>query len=161
MNEIFNLSVRERYKIINDTSIVNVIINFLIATVKIVIAIVSGSIAVASDSVINIGDTVSGIVTIIGNRLCLKKPTKKHPFGFGRIEYLTIIIAAVVMIAVSSVLMFVSIEHIIHPVKIEVNFIEYLLLGVLFILRKTFKSPKTKRIIVITLNSDVVFDFFK
>ncbi len=129
MNEIFNLSVRERYRIIDKTSIVNVIVNFIIATVKIIIAIVSGSIAVASDSVINIGDTISGLVTLYGNHLSQKKPTKKHPFGFGRIEYLTIIIAAVVMITVSGILMYVSVEHIIHPIPIEINGLEYALLG--------------------------------
>lgn len=126
--EILNLTPKKRFKIIDRTSFINVIVNFIIGFVKITIAIVSGSIAIASDAVINIGDTISGIITIVGNRFSLHKPTEKHPFGFGRIEYVTIIFAAIIMITVSGILAEVSVEHIITPVEVHINGFEYFLL---------------------------------
>lgn len=128
MEDIFSLTPKKRFQIINRVSFINVISNFLIGFIKVAIAIVSGSIAVASDSVLNFGDGFSGIVTLIANKLSLKKPTKKHPYGFGRVEYLAIILAATIMMSVSIVFAIASIDHIKVPAEIHITTFQYILL---------------------------------
>lgn len=82
------------------TSIIGVVINILLAIFKAVIGIASNSIAVTLDAVNNLSDAFSSVITIIGTKLGAKKPNKKHPFGYGRIEYLSsMIVAAIVLYA--------------------------------------------------------------
>ena len=128
IKHLIEMTPKERFAIIDRASNINIVSNLIIGVVKIIIAVVSGSIAIAGDSVINLGDTIAAIFTRIGDKLSLKSPTKKHPFGLGRVEYLAVIIAAFVMIFVSGILVTISIEHIIHPVKVEVNGFEYFII---------------------------------
>ena len=72
----------------------------MLAIFKAVIGIASNSIAVTLDAVNNLSDAFSSVITIIGTKLGAKKPNKKHPFGYGRIEYLSsMIVAAIVLYA--------------------------------------------------------------
>ena len=70
------------------TSWLGVIVNILCALVKIIIGALAGSIAIISEGLNNAADVASSVLTIIGTKLAGKHPTKEHPFGFGRIEYL-------------------------------------------------------------------------
>lgn len=82
------------------TSVIGIVVNVLLATFKAIVGILSNSIAVTLDAVNNLSDALSSVVTIIGTKLAGKKPDKKHPLGYGRIEYLTtMIIAAIVLYA--------------------------------------------------------------
>ena len=89
-----------RDRIIIRTSIIGILANILLASFKAVIGILTNSIAITLDAVNNMSDALSSVVTIIGTKLAGKKPDKKHPLGYGRIEYLsTMIIAAIVLYA--------------------------------------------------------------
>ena len=82
------------------TSIVGVIGNILLATSKGIIGFISGSIAIISDALNNFTDILSSLVTIIGTKIANKKPDKEHPFGHGRVEYITsLFIAIIIMFA--------------------------------------------------------------
>ena len=79
----------EREKVVIKTSIVGIVANVLLAIFKAIIGLISNSIAITLDAVNNISDAGSSVITIVGTKLAGKEPDKKHPFGHGRIEYLS------------------------------------------------------------------------
>lgn len=92
--------IQKRNKIIVRTSIVGITANALLSVIKIIIGVITSSIAITLDAVNNISDAASSIITIIGAKLALRKPNKKHPFGYGRVEYITaMIISAIILYA--------------------------------------------------------------
>lgn len=78
----------KREKAIVKTSIIGILTNVFLAGFKAAVGIISHSIAVTLDAVNNLSDALSSVVTIIGAKLGAKQPNKKHPLGYGRIEYL-------------------------------------------------------------------------
>ena len=100
MKEIMEGGTTDREKVIVRTSIIGIAANVVLAGFKAVVGISVNSIAVVLDAVNNLSDALSSMVTIIGTKLAAKKPDKKHPFGYGRIEYLSqLIVAAIVLYA--------------------------------------------------------------
>lgn len=89
---------KSREKQIVNISILGIITNLILAGIKIIIGITSGSIAITSDAVNNLTDSSSSLITIIGTKLAQKNPDKNHPFGFGRIEYLTSMIIGIIVL---------------------------------------------------------------
>lgn len=83
---ITNSSVRNKYGKL--AGIFGVISNLLLGIIKLVIGILSKSVSIMADSVNNITDSFSSILTIIGFSLVDKKPTKHHPYGYARYEYI-------------------------------------------------------------------------
>ena len=89
-----------RGKIIVRTSIIGIITNVLLAVFKAILSFLVNSIALTLDAVNNLSDALSSLVTIIGEKLASKAPDKKHPMGYGRIEYISsMVIAALVLYA--------------------------------------------------------------
>ena len=87
-----------RDQVIVRTSFVGIISNIGLVAVKAIIGFLVGSIAIILDALNNLTDAISSIITIIGTKLSNKAPDKKHPYGFGRIEYLTSMIIAVIVL---------------------------------------------------------------
>ncbi|MBQ1916043.1 MAG: cation transporter [Lachnospiraceae bacterium] len=106
-----------RDKEIVKTSIIGILANVFLATFKAVIGTVSGSIAIVLDAVNNISDAASSVITIVGTKLAGKQPDKKHPFGYGRIEYLSAMIISVIVLYAGITSLRESITKIIHPSK--------------------------------------------
>ena len=79
------------------TSVIGIIANVLLSGFKAVIGIVSGSVSITLDAVNNISDAMSSLITIIGAKLSAKEPDKKHPYGYGRIEYLSTMAIGVII----------------------------------------------------------------
>ena len=106
----------ERETAIIRTSAIGIAANVALAAFKAAVGILSNSIAVTLDAVNNLSDAISSIITIVGTKLSNKKADREHPFGHGRIEYITTtIIAAIIMYAgISSLIK--SIQDIIDPV---------------------------------------------
>jgi cation diffusion facilitator family transporter len=89
-----------RDQVIVKTSVIGILGNIVLVSFKIFIGILVGSIAIILDAVNNLTDAISSVITIVGTKLANKKPDHKHPFGYGRIEYMTsLIIAVIVLIA--------------------------------------------------------------
>ena len=94
------LEQSQRQRVIVRTSLVGVGVNVLLAAMKAVVGLLSHSIAVVLDAVNNLSDALSSVITILGARLSGKMPDKKHPLGYGRIEYLSAtVVAALVLYA--------------------------------------------------------------
>ena len=105
----------ERETAIVRTSAIGIAANVVLAAFKATVGILSNSIAVTLDSVNNLSDAISSIITIVGTKLSNKKADREHPFGHGRIEYITTtVIAAIIMYAgISSLIK--SIQDIMDP----------------------------------------------
>ncbi|MBR2546938.1 MAG: cation transporter [Eubacterium sp.] len=97
------------------TSIIGIIANVFLAAFKAVIGIMTNSIAIVLDAVNNISDAGSSVITIIGTKLAGKEPDKKHPFGYGRIEYLSAMIISVIVLYAGATSFVESVKQIIHP----------------------------------------------
>lgn len=106
----------ERETAIVRTSAIGIAANVALAAFKAAVGILSNSIAVTLDAVNNLSDAISSIITIVGTKLSNKKAEREHPFGHGRIEYITTtVIAAIIMYAgISSLIK--SIQGIMDPV---------------------------------------------
>ena len=97
LSEVRNNSEFRDKKIIQ-TSIVGIVANVLLAVFKAVIGLMTNSIAIVLDAVNNASDVASSVVTIIGAKLSKKEPDKAHPFGHGRVEYLSAMVIAVIIL---------------------------------------------------------------
>ena len=104
-----------REKTIIRTSIIGILANIALAAFKAVIGLMTNSIAIVLDAVNNITDAGSSVVTIVGTKLAGREPDKKHPFGHGRIEYLSAMIIAVIVLYAGITSLVESIRHILHP----------------------------------------------
>ena len=90
----------------------------------------SHSIAIISDAVNNITDALSSTITIVGTKLAGKAPNKKHPYGYGRIEYLTSLLISVLVLYAGLTAFIESIKKIIHPEVADYSTITLVILAV-------------------------------
>ena len=104
-----------REKIIIRTSVINILINIALASLKAVVGMLSNSIAIVSDAINNISDALSSIITIIGTKLAGKAPDRNHPYGYGRVEYMASFFVSVIVLYVGISLIIESIKKIINP----------------------------------------------
>lgn len=99
------------------TSIIGIIANLVLVAFKAAVGLATNSIAVILDAVNNLSDALSSIITIIGTKLSGKKPDKKHPYGHGRIEYLTSVVIAVIVLLAGVTSLRESLDKTIHPAE--------------------------------------------
>lgn len=111
----------EREKVVIKTSIVGIVANVLLAIFKAIIGLISNSIAITLDAVNNISDAGSSVITIVGTKLAGKEPDKKHPFGHGRIEYLSAMVIAVIILYAGTTSLIESVKQIIKPEMPDYN----------------------------------------
>lgn len=105
----------ERDKIIVKTSIIGIVANVLLAGFKAVVGLLSHSIAITLDAVNNLSDALSSVITIIGTFLAGKPADKKHPYGYGRIEYFSAILISVIVLYAGVTSLVESVKKIISP----------------------------------------------
>ena len=105
----------DRNKAIIRTSIMGIAANLLLAGFKASVGLLTSSIAIILDAVNNLSDVLSSVITIIGTKLAGKKPDKKHPFGHGRIEYISALSIAVIILYAGITSLIESVKKIIHP----------------------------------------------
>lgn len=108
-----------REKIVIKTSIISIIANIILAGFKAFVGVLANSIAIISDAVNNLSDALSSIITIVGTKLAGKQPDKKHPYGYGRIEYMTSFIVSAIVLYAGITAFLESAKKIIHPEKAE------------------------------------------
>ncbi|MBQ9626173.1 MAG: cation transporter [Treponema sp.] len=106
-----------REKAIARTSAISIFANIMLAAFKALIGMASSSISIILDAVNNLSDALSSIITIIGIKLAAKKPDKKHPYGHGRIEYISASAISVIVLYAGLAALKESIVKIIRPQK--------------------------------------------
>ena len=105
----------DREKVIVRTSVIGIVTNLLLAGFKAVVGIISNSIAITLDAVNNTSDALSSVITIVGAKLGGKAPDKKHPLGYGRIEYLSSMTVAAIILYAGITSAVESVKKIFHP----------------------------------------------
>ena len=128
-NAVSELSAT-REKTIVRTSIIGIIANVFLAAFKAVIGLAANSIAIVLDAVNNISDAGSSLITIIGTKLAGREPDKKHPFGYGRIEYLSAMIISVIVLYAGVTSFTESVKQIIHPETPDYSTLSLIIVGV-------------------------------
>lgn len=124
-----------REKAIVKTSIIGIITNIFLAGFKAAIGIISNSIAVTLDAVNNLSDAMSSVVTIIGAKLGAKQPDKKHPLGYGRIEYLSSMVVAGIVLYAGITSLTESIKKIINPEKADYGIVSLVIIAVAIVVK--------------------------
>ena len=133
-NGITNSGQKRNFEIIK-TSIIGIVANVLLAAFKALVGFFSNSIAIILDAVNNISDAGSSLITIIGTKLANKKPDRKHPFGHGRIEYLSAMLIAFLVLYAGLTSFIESIQKIINPVIPEYSTISLIIVAVAIIVK--------------------------
>lgn len=100
---------------------VGIFLNILIAAFKLVAGSISGSVAIISDAVNNLSDAASSVIVLLGFKLSNTEPDSEHPYGHGRIEYISGLLVSVLIIFMGFELIKSSIEKVIHPEIPEVS----------------------------------------
>ena len=153
-----------REKIIIRTSIIGILANVLLAAFKAVIGVVSNSIAVILDAVNNLSDALSSIITIIGTRLAGRLPDKKHPLGYGRIEYLSTMVVSGIVLYAGITSAVESVKKIIHPETPDYSIVSLVIIAVAVVVKillgRYVKSQgkKVNSGSLVASGSDAMFD---
>ena len=107
----------DRNKLIVKTSIIGILANILLAGFKMVVGLFANSIAIVLDAVNNLSDVLSSLVTIVGNKLANKAPDRKHPLGHGRVEYISAMVVAAIILYAGITAAIEAVKKIINPTK--------------------------------------------
>ena len=134
-NEEITAVVADRDRLIVRTSIVGIITNVFLAAFKAAIGLLSHSIAVVLDAVNNLSDALSSLITIIGTKLSAKLPDKKHPLGYGRIEYLTALVVAAIVLYAGATSLVESVKKIIHPETADYSVVSLVIIAVAVVVK--------------------------
>ena len=113
--------VRQRYGTLSGA--VGIFLNLLLSAGKMIAGVLTGSIAITADAFNNLTDAGSSVVTLVGFRMAGKQADGDHPFGHGRIEYLSGLAVSVVILLVGLELAKSSVEKIIHPEPVEFSWL--------------------------------------
>lgn len=124
-----------RDRIIVRTSIIGILTNVLLAGFKAAVGLLSNSIAVILDAVNNLSDALSSVITIVGTKLAGRLPDKKHPLGYGRIEYLSALIVSAIVLYAGITSFIESVKKIIHPEKAEYTVVSLVIIAVAVVVK--------------------------
>ncbi len=132
-NDTANPRVRRKY--VNLGSFVGIFCNVLLFAIKITIGLLSGSVSILADAFNNLSDIGSSAVTVVGYRLSEKPADKEHPFGHGRLEYMSAMLVAVLIILVGIELLKTSINKIFSPTELKIEVFTIIALCVSIIIK--------------------------
>ena len=109
-------------------SIVGILCNLILSIIKISVGFISGSVSITADGFNNLSDMASSIITMIGIKLANRPADKEHPFGHGRMEYLSALVVAFMVMLVGVQFVKTSFERILNPVAVSFEIIPFILL---------------------------------
>lgn len=112
----------KREQVIAKVSFVGVTANVALVGIKLLAGVASSSIAIILDGINNLTDAISSIVTLIGTKLAGRKPDREHPYGHGRVEYLTALIVTVVILFTGIMAFSESVGKILDPGAVDYSF---------------------------------------
>ncbi|MEE8826693.1 MAG: cation diffusion facilitator family transporter [Eubacteriales bacterium] len=124
-----------REGVIVKTSAVGILTNVVLAAFKAFVGLASNSIAITLDAVNNLSDAMSSVITIIGAKLAGKAPDKKHPFGYGRIEYMSSLIVAAIVLYAGITSLIESVKKIIHPEVSDYSLLTLIIIAVAILVK--------------------------
>ena len=153
-----------REKTIVKTSVLGIIVNAVLVAFKATVGFITGSIAVILDAVNNLSDALSSVITIVGARIAGKAPDKKHPFGHGRVEYVTSVIIAVIVLYAGITAAVESVQKIFTPDETNHSIVSVIIIAVAVLVKLFFGAyvRKTGKKIdsgaLVASGTDALFD---
>lgn len=154
----------DREKIIVRTSFIGIGANVLLAAFKAIVGLLSHSIAVVLDAVNNLSDALSSVITIIGAKLGAKQPNKKHPLGYGRVEYISSMLVAAIVLYAGITSLVESVKKIIHPEKADYSALTLVIIAVAIVVKLILgayvkaQGEKVNSGALVASGSDALFD---
>ena len=127
--------MENRSKVIVRTSIIGILGNIGLVVLKAIVGIFAHSIAIIMDAINNLSDALSSTITIIGTKLSQKKPDAKHPYGHGRVEYITSLAIGVIIIVAGVGAIVESIKSIIEGGKPTFDVVALVLIAVAVVVK--------------------------
>ena len=158
--------VKDREGVIIKTSVIAIITNIFLVAFKMFVGLITNSIAVILDAVNNLSDAISSIITIVGTKLSNKLPDKKHPLGYGRIEYITTMIVSGLVLYAGLTSLVESVKNIINPEPVNYTLSSLVIISsaiiVKFLLGRyvKIKGKKVGSQTLVASGSDAIFDGF-
>lgn len=153
-----------RDKVIVKTSIIGIVTNIFLVIFKATIGLLSNSIAVILDAVNNLSDALSSVITIIGTKLANKLPNKKHPLGYGRIEYMSAMLVSAIVLYAGITSMVESVKRIFRPEAADYSVISLIIIAVAVAVKIVLgkyvkaKGEKVNSGALIASGADAMFD---
>lgn len=142
-NDTENEEIRNKY--IYFASIIGIIFNLILSIIKVTVGFISSSISITADGFNNFSDMASSVITMVGLKMSSMPADKEHPFGHGRIEYISALIVAFMVMVVGLQFIKTSIGRIINPIQIKFEVLSFILL-LLSVLAKLWLSIFNKKI---------------
>lgn len=153
-----------REKIIVQTSIVGIVANIVLAGFKVLVGLLANSIAIILDGVNNLSDALSSVITIIGAKLANQKPDKEHPLGHGRLEYISSMLVAAIVLYAGVTALIASLKKIFYPQDVSYSALTLIVLAVAIVVKLVLgkyvktKGQQVKSGALIASGSDASFD---
>jgi cation diffusion facilitator family transporter len=126
---------KKRDSIIVRTSIIGILANVFLAAFKAVIGFTANSVAIIMEAVNNLSDAASSIITIAGTKLAGKEADRKHPFGYGRIEYLSAMLISMIVLYAGITAFVESVKKIIDPVTPDYSTVALIIVAVAVVVK--------------------------
>ena len=120
--------VREKYGILSGA--VGLACNLFLFALKLAIGLLTGAISIAADAFNNLSDGLSCLISIVGFKVSGKEPDAKHPFGYGRTEYIAGLIVSFIILLVGFEFFKTSFDRILHPAAVEASLVLIAILAV-------------------------------
>ncbi len=124
-----------RDAVIVRTSVVGILANVFLAAFKAFVGLTANSIAVVMDALNNLSDAASSVITIVGTKLAGKEPDRKHPFGYGRIEYLSAMLIAMLVLYAGVTALVESVKKIISPETPDYSAVSLIIVAVAVVVK--------------------------
>lgn len=146
------------------TSVIGIVANVLLAAFKAVVGVVASSVAIVMDAVNNLSDALSSVITIIGTKLSERPADREHPFGFGRVEYFSAIIIAVLVLSAGITSLIESVKKIFEPTEPEYTTVTLIVIIVAIVVKLVLgqfvkrQGEQLKSDALVASGSDALFD---
>jgi cation diffusion facilitator family transporter len=146
------------------TSIIGIAANVLLAAFKAAVGILASSVAIVMDAVNNLSDALSSVITIIGTKLSERPADREHPFGYGRVEYFSAIIIAVLVLSAGITSLIESVKKIFNPTEPEYTTVTLVVIVVAIVVKLVLgqfvkrQGQLLKSDALIASGSDALFD---
>ena len=154
----------DRSKEIIRTSWIGIAANVLLAGFKAAVGILASSVAIVMDAVNNLSDALSSVITIVGTKLSQRPADRKHPFGFGRVEYFSAIIIAVIVLSAGITSLIESVKKLFNPTAPTYTTLTLVVIVVAIVVKLILgqyvkhKGEQLKSDALIASGSDALFD---
>lgn len=158
------LDSKNRESIIIKTSLLGIATNLFLSLFKGSIGILTNSLGIRLDALNNLSDALSSLISIVGTKLAAKSPDQKHPFGHGRIEYLSTSVVAILILYAGISSLVESVKKILSPVQANYDSLSLWFLGFAIFVKIGLgqfvqaQGRKAKSDVLIASGKDAFFD---